>query len=81
MTSRSYVMQKHMFDVMCHDTLLVGPASGHPGMKNTDVSHPGRTRTCYVTSRSHGMQKHKFDITCPSALIFGPAPGPPENEE
>jgi hypothetical protein len=35
MTSRSYVMQKCKFGITCHDALLVRPAPGHQGMKNT----------------------------------------------
>jgi hypothetical protein len=76
-------MQKHKFGVTCHGALLVGLALNRPKNEKyyNDVSHPGRTRMCYVTSRSHGMQKHKFGVTCPIALSFGPALGPPENEK
>jgi hypothetical protein len=76
-TSRSYMMPKHKFDVTGPGALLVGPMSGPPELEKIcfGVSHNGRTKTCYMTSILYVMQKHKFGVTCHGALLVGPESG------
>jgi hypothetical protein len=64
-------MQKHRFRVTCPVAIFMESIPVPPKNEKlcVNISHPGCSRTHYVTHISHWMEKHKFSVTCLSALF------------